>query len=79
MMVIIKESYSGYRNKAGTDNGNGYTTATAEQWNWDMVNNVMQFFKMQLFWVALPSELCHVMAQRDHATIMMDNIAITQE
>jgi hypothetical protein len=34
-----------YRNKAVTpvtDNGNGYTTATAEQWKWDMVNNVIQ-------------------------------------
>jgi len=83
-MVILKESYTNYQNKAATlvnDNGNRYTTATAEQWNRDTVN-VMQFFKMQLFWAALPSELCHVVAQRDHTTIMMDDmydIATTQE
>jgi hypothetical protein len=72
MMVIIKESYTNYQNKAATlvnDNGNRFTTATAEQWNRDTVN-VMQFFKMQLFWAELPSERCHVVAQRDHTTIM---------
>jgi hypothetical protein len=46
------ESYSSYRNKATTllhNQNNGNTDATAEQWNKDMINNVMQFFKMLLF------------------------------
>jgi hypothetical protein len=64
-MVSIKESFASYRNKAMTlvtDNCNGYMTATTEQLNRDTVNNVMQFFKMQLFQVGLPSELRHVLA-----------------
>jgi hypothetical protein len=59
-MVIIKESYSNYRNKAVTPvtvDNNGYMTATADRWNRDTVNNMMQFFKLQLFLVALPSKL----------------------
>jgi len=34
----------------------------------------MQFFKMQLFRATLPSKLQHVVAQRDHTTITMDNL-----
>jgi len=51
-MVIIKESYMAYENKveAPPQDGNwGYLDATATKWKNDLVNNVMQFFKMQLF------------------------------
>jgi len=60
MMMIIKESYTNYQNIATTpitDNNNRYLITMAEQWNKDTLNNVMQFFKMQLFRAALPSKL----------------------
>jgi hypothetical protein len=51
-MVIIKESYAAYKNKVEAPpqgaNG-GYLDATATKWKNNSVNNVMQFFKMQLF------------------------------
>jgi hypothetical protein len=56
-MVIIKESYATYENKVAApahhDANRGYLEATVLKWRNDSVNNVMQFFKMQLFWAAL--------------------------
>jgi hypothetical protein len=51
-MVIIKESYMAYENKVEAppqDGNGGYLDATTTKWKNDSVNNVMQFFKMQLF------------------------------
>jgi hypothetical protein len=55
-MVIIKESYATYKNKVEAphhDANGGYLDTTATKWKNDSVNNVMQFFKMQLFRAAL--------------------------
>jgi hypothetical protein len=61
-MVIIKESYAAYENKVEAPpqdgpGGVGYLEATATQWKNDAVNNMLQFFKMQLFRAALPGDL----------------------
>jgi len=55
-MVIIKESYAAYDNKTWeppTDAQGlgqvGLLEATATQWKNETVNNMLQFFKMQLF------------------------------
>jgi hypothetical protein len=51
-MVIINESYMAYENKVEAppqDGNRGYLDATATKWKNNFVNNVMQFFKMQLF------------------------------
>jgi hypothetical protein len=34
-----------------------------------------QFFKLQLFWAALPGKIRHVVAQRDQTHITMDDKA----
>jgi hypothetical protein len=61
-MVIIKESYAAYENKVEAPpqdgpGGVGYLEATATQWKNEAVNNMLQFFKMQLFRAALPRDL----------------------
>jgi hypothetical protein len=61
-MVIIKESYAAYENKVEEPpqdrHGNvGFLDGTATQWKNDAVNNMLQFFKMQLFRAALPGDL----------------------
>jgi hypothetical protein len=59
-MVIIKESYAAYKNKveAPPQDGNwGYLDATATKWKNNSVNNMLQFFKRQLFRAALPGDL----------------------
>jgi hypothetical protein len=69
-MVIINESYSTYQNKVTPPQHNvkvGYLDATTEKYKDDTVNNVMQFFKLQLFRAALLHELCNVVvAQKVH-------------
>jgi hypothetical protein len=74
-MVIIKESYTTYKNKVAVPanhNANGrYFEATATKWRNDSVNNAMQFFKMQLFWAALPADILKVVAQN---TMALDNM-----
>jgi len=54
--------------------GRGYLVATATKWRNDSMNNTMQFLKMQLFWAALPAEICHVVAQKDQTNITLDDI-----
>jgi hypothetical protein len=74
-MVIIKESYAAYKNKIEAlqhDANRGYLDVTATKWKNDSVNNVMQFFKMQLFWAALPGDICKVVAQHDQNSITLD-------
>ena len=77
-MVIIKDSYASYENKppapANFDVNNSFTMPVCRQWKDDVLNNTQQFLKMQLFRVALPSELHHVVAQLDHVTITMDDM-----
>jgi hypothetical protein len=77
-MVIIKESYTAYKNKvdapAHHDANGGYLEATTTKWRNDSVNDVMPFFKMQLFWAALPGDICKVMAQHDHNTMTLDDM-----
>jgi len=78
-MVIIKESYAAYENKveAPPQDGNGgvgYLDATATQWKNDAVNNMLQFFKMQLFWAALPGDLQKAVTQHNQNTITLDNM-----
>jgi hypothetical protein len=62
-MVIIKESYAAYNNKVPEPPNDahglgqlGLLENTASQWKNDMVNNILQFFKMQLFRASLPGE-----------------------
>jgi len=80
-MVIIKESYAAYDNKVPeplTDaHGLGHVGLlenTATQWKNDMVNNMWQFFKMQLFQASLPGDLRKAVAQHDQTTITLDDM-----
>ncbi len=81
LMVIIKESYAAYDNKVPelpTDAQGlgqvGLLENTATQWKNDMVNNMLQFFKMQLFRASLPRGLRKAMAQHDQTTITLDDM-----
>jgi hypothetical protein len=80
-MVIIKDSYAAYDNKVPeppTDAHGlgqvGLLEATATQWKNDTVNNMLQFFKMQLFRASLPGDLRKAMAQHDQNTITLDDM-----
>jgi hypothetical protein len=74
-MVIIKECYATYENKVAVPanhNANGrYFEATATN---DSVNNAMQFFKMQVFWAALPADILKVVTQYDQNTMALDDM-----
>jgi hypothetical protein len=74
-MVIIKESYATYENKVAApahhDTSRGYLEATTTKWRNDSISNMMQFFKMKLFWEALPGDLCKVVTQNDQNTMMV--------
>jgi len=76
-MVIIKDSNVAYQNKVSAllhhDACGGCLDATATKWENDLVNNAVQFFKMQLFQVALPREIQKVVAQHDQTTMTLDN------
>jgi hypothetical protein len=79
--VIIKESYVAFDNKVlepPTDAQGlgqvGLLEVTATQWKNDMVNNMLQFFKMQLFRASLPGDLRKAMAQHDQNTITLDDM-----
>jgi hypothetical protein len=81
MMVIIKESYAAYENKTpepATDAHGlgqmGFLEATATQWKKDMVNNMLQFFKVQLFRASLPADLRKAVAQHDQNAITLDDM-----
>ena len=80
-MVIIKESFVAYNNKVPeppTDaHGLGHVGLlenTARQWKNDTVNNMLQFFKMQLFRGSLPGDLRKAVAQHDQTTITLDDM-----
>jgi hypothetical protein len=76
-MGIIKDSFAAYCNKVPASNHNanrGYLDATATKWRNNSVNNAFHFFKMQLFWVALPGEIHHLIAQKDPTEVTLDNI-----
>jgi hypothetical protein len=81
LMVIIKESYTAYNNKAPeppTDaQGLGHVGLlenTAKQWTSDTANNMLQFFKMQLFRASLPGDLRKAVAQHDPTTMTLDDM-----
>jgi hypothetical protein len=76
LMVIIKESYAAYDNKIPeppTDAHGlgqvGLLETTATQWKNDTVNNMLQFFKMQLF-----RDLRKAVAQHDQTMITLDDM-----
>jgi hypothetical protein len=80
-MVIIKESYAAYNNKVPeppTDAHRlgqvGLLENTATQWKNDTVNNMLQFFKMQLFRASLPGDLRKAMSQDDQTRITLDDM-----
>jgi hypothetical protein len=76
-MVIIKDNYAAYQNKVAApqqDTNRGYLDATATKWRNNSVSNAMQFFKMQLFWAALPGEIHNVVAQEDQTNITLDDM-----
>ncbi len=76
-MVIIKESYAAYENKieAPQHDANGaYLDAAATKWKSNYVNNLMQFFKMQLFRAALPGDIHKVVAQHDQNSITLEDM-----
>jgi hypothetical protein len=76
-MVIIKESYATYHNKIEApqhDANGGYLDTTATRWKKNSVNNVMQFFKMQLFQAALPGDIRKVVTQHDQNSITLDDM-----
>jgi hypothetical protein len=80
-MVIIKESYAAYDNKVPeppTDAHGlgrvGLLENMASQWKNDTVNNMLQFFKMQLFRASLPGDLRKAVAQHDQTMITLDDM-----
>ncbi len=80
-MVVIKESYTAYDNKIPeppTDAQGlgpvGLLEATAAHCKNDSVNNMLQFFKMQLFRSSLPGDLRKAVAQHDQNTITLDDM-----
>jgi hypothetical protein len=80
MMVIIKESYAAYDKKIPeppTDAHGlgrvGLLENTSTQWKNDTVNNMLQFFKMQLFRASLV-DLRKAVAQHDQTTITLDDM-----
>jgi hypothetical protein len=52
----------------------GLLENTATQWKNDTVNNMLQFFKMQLFRASLPGDLRKSVAQHDQTTITLDGM-----
>jgi hypothetical protein len=81
LMVIIKESYTAYNNKTPeppTDaQGLGHVGLlenTARKSTNDTANNMLQFFKMQLFRASLPGELRKVVAQHDPNALTLDEM-----
>jgi hypothetical protein len=79
LMVIIKESYTAYNNKTPeppTDAHGlrhvGLLENTARKWTNDTANNMLQFFKMQLFRASLPGDLRKAVAQHDPNTMTLD-------
>jgi hypothetical protein len=77
-MVIIKESYTAFENKVAAlahhDKNSRYLEATTTKWKNDSVYNVMQFFKIQLFWAALPGDLHKVVMQHNQNTMTLDEM-----
>jgi len=73
-IMIIKESYGPYENKVETPPQNGNGTATASKSKNDSVNNVMQFFKMQLFQAALLGDIRKIVTQHNQNTIRLDDM-----
>jgi hypothetical protein len=76
-MVIITESYAVYRSKVGApqhDTNGGYLDAKATKCRNYSLNNALQFFKMQLFWAALPGEICHLITQKDQTNITLNSM-----
>jgi hypothetical protein len=67
-MVIIREIYADYGEKVLTpqiDINGGISSATFRKFITDHTANMMNFFKMNLFWAALTPELQGVIAQKD--------------
>jgi hypothetical protein len=52
----------------------GLLGTTATQWKNDTVNNMLPFFKMQLFRASLPGDLRKAVAQHNQTTIMLDDM-----
>jgi hypothetical protein len=78
-MVIVKERYAAFENKVEEPNqdgqGNvGLLDATATKWKNDAVNNMFQFFKMQLFPAALPGNLRKAVTLHNQNTITLDDM-----
>ncbi len=80
-MVIIKKSYAAYDNKVlepPTDAHGlrhmGLLENMATQWKNDTVNNMLQFFQMQLFRASLPGDLRKAVTQHDQTTITLDDM-----
>jgi len=75
--MVIKGSYAAYENKVEAppqDGNGGYLDATATKWKNDSDNNMLQFFKMQLFRAALPGDLQKAVTQHNQNTITLDNM-----
>jgi hypothetical protein len=52
----------------------GLLEATITQWKNDTVNNMLQFFKMQLFRASLPVDLRKAVTQHDQNAITLDDM-----
>jgi len=81
LMVIIKESYAAYDNKVPEPPTNahglghvGLLENMVTQCKNDTVNNMLQFFTMQLFRASSPGDLRKDMAQYDQTTITLDDM-----
>jgi len=48
--------------------------ATATKWTNNSLKNEIQFFKMHLFWAALPGDIHKVVAQHVQNTMTLDNM-----
>jgi hypothetical protein len=81
LMVIIKESYAAYNNKAPEPPADahglghvGLLENTARQWTNNTANNMLQFFKMQIFRASLPGDLRKALAQHDQTMMTLDDM-----
>ncbi len=81
-MVIIREIYADYGEKVLTpqiDINGGISSATFRKFITDHTANMMNFFKMNLFWAALTPELQGVIAQKDQEDMTIKKMYRTRK
>jgi hypothetical protein len=82
-MVIIKDSYATYHSKVQNPHqyiNGGWPAATGKHYKSDMVNNLINFFNMQLFRAAFPNNIRNVVTHKNPKTITLkQNMTLPQQ